>query len=81
MVKFRSLHALANASPAVRLKNHVPKQRVVDVLLEHGGDPLQVRDGDDGAVGHLGAGAREQRKRLVDLAGMRVGCLVARVEL
>lgn len=78
MVKLGLSDALAHPGTTVRLEDHVPQQGVVDLLLEHGGDPLQVGHGYDTA---LAGCAREQREGLVDLVGVRVGRLVARVQL
>lgn len=78
MVKLRLPDALAHSGTTVRLEDHIPQQSVVDLLLEHGGDPLQVGHGYDAT---LAGRAREQREGLVDLVGVRVGGLVARVQL
>lgn len=79
MVKLGLLDALPHTGPAIRLEDHIPEQAVVNLLLEHGGDPLQVRHGDDAAAAL--AGAHEHREGLVDLVGVRLRGLVPRVEL
>lgn len=78
MVELRLPDALAHSGTTVRLEDHVPQQGVVDLLFEHRGHPLQMGHGYDTT---LTGCTREQREGLVDLVGVRVGGLVARVQL
>lgn len=78
MVKLGLPDALAHPGATVRLEDHVPQKGVINLLLEHGGDPLQMGHSYDAT---LTSCAREQREGLIDLVGMRVGGLVARVQL
>jgi hypothetical protein len=76
-VKLLLCNPPAHASPAIRLENHVLDLLVVDLGLKHRGYALQVRKRDGPPV----APAREQLKRLLDFAQVRVARLVPRVVL